>query len=255
MKTVILCGGRGTRIRGVDESLPKPMILVGDQPILRHIIDLYVDCGFLDFILCLGYKSEVIVEYFKRNGRMLTESDSVLQFEVAGRTGSTCRVTLIDTGLETMTGGRLSRVRHLLGSEHFFLTYGDGVSNVDLLALRDYHFDSGAVMTLTAVHPPARFGEVRFLPNGLVTSFNEKPQTSEGRISGGFFVCSPDIFEYVDDNDATMLETEPMRRLVHDKKLRVFLHDGFWQCMDTYRDWELLNGYVRNGSIPWIRKQ
>jgi glucose-1-phosphate cytidylyltransferase len=254
MKTVILCGGRGTRIRGVDEALPKPMISVGDKPILRHIIDIYVEFGFWDFILCLGYKSETIVEYFRQNGKMLSESQSVQQFEVVGPSKSTCRITLVETGLETMTGGRLSRVRHLLDSEHFFLTYGDGVSDVDLIALRANHLNSGAVMTLTAVHPPARFGDVRFLPSGLVTSFNEKPQTSEGRISGGFFVCSPEIFEYVNSDDGVMLETEPMRRLVQDKKLRVFLHNGFWQCMDTYRDWELLNGYVRNGTIPWIRK-
>jgi glucose-1-phosphate cytidylyltransferase len=235
MKVVILCGGKGTRLREETEYRPKPMVPIGDLPILWHIMQRYARYGHKDFVLCLGYKGEMIREYFSN----------------ARKEG--WNVTLADTGLESMTGWRVRSVRPQLGGEPFFLTYGDGVGNIDIDALLAFHRKSKAVCTLTAVHPPGRFGEVGFGADGRVTSFNEKPQTEAGHINGGFMVCEPGIFDYLPDNPSTMLEEEPLRRLVADGKLAAYKHEGFWHPMDTFHEFMLLNRLWSSGNAPWTR--
>lgn len=252
MKVAILCGGRGTRIRGVDENLPKAMIHVGEKPILQHIMNHYDRSGHREFVLCVGFRSESIINYFSDIATLVSHEERFRVFEYVGLLGEKCQVSVVDTGLETMTGGRLYQSREFLNQSTFFLTYGDGLSDVNLEALFDFHEKSESTMTLTAVYPPARFGEVRYDSSGLVSAFNEKPQASGGRISGGFFVCKPDIFRYLTDDPELVLETVPMQQMVKDERLSAYQHDGFWQCMDTFRDWELLNQYSRDGKLPWL---
>ena len=246
MKSVILCGGKGTRIRGVDDTVPKPMIPVGSQPIVVHIMEHYAFYGHREFILCLGYLGGVIREFFGASPTGETETVSY----ALPRAG-TATVTLVDTGLEAMTGSRVRKIRGIVGSEEFFLTYGDGVSDVPIDETLAFHRTRDAAMTLTAVRPPSRFGEVEVDPSGLATSFNEKPQASAGLISGGYFVCRPTVFEYLDDREDLVLEAGPMRQMVRDRRLAAYTHEGFWQCMDTYRDWELLNELDRKNEAPW----
>jgi len=256
MKVVILCGGYGTRIRDVSSDLPKPMVPIGRFPILWHIMKHYAHHGHRDFVLCLGYKGEVIKDFFL-NYRARTcdvtislGADPSLVFH--NQSGEDdWRVTLVDTGLDTMTGGRVRRVRPFLGEESFFLTYGDGVSDVDLAALLRHHRAQGRTMTVTGVHPPGRFGELQVDAAGLVSGFNEKPQVTEGLISGGFFVCEPRVFSYLPADDRSMLEREPMARLVHDRELAVYRHEGFWQPMDTQRDHGFLNQLWQEERAPW----
>lgn len=245
MRVVILCGGKGTRIRGVDDTVPKPMIPVGSKPILAHIIEHYAFYGHRDFVLCLGYLGNVIREFF---GAQSTGTSTV-QYDLprAGRVS----VTLADTGLEAMTGARVRKIREIVGKDDFLLTYGDGVSDVPIDKLVEFHQSHDAAMTLTAVRPPSRFGEVAVDASGLATSFNEKPQTSAGLISGGYFACRASLFDYLDDREDLVLEAEPMRKLVRDRRLAAYTHEGFWQCMDTYRDWELLNELERKNEAPW----
>ncbi len=257
MKTVILCGGYGTRIRDVAEDLPKPMIPVGRLPILWHLMKYYAKFGHKDFVLCLGYKGQVIKDFFlnyeayTRDCTVVLGAGQSVEFHT-NHEEADWRVTLADTGLETMTGGRIRKIRQYVGDdENFLLTYGDGLSNIDLDKLLEFHKSHGRVLTVTGVRPPGRFGELMSDANGLVTEFNEKPQASGGRISGGFFVCRREIFDYLDDRDNLVFEQEPMRALVRDKQLAVYEHDDFWQCMDTYRDWQLLNKLFDNGDAPW----
>ena len=246
MNVVILCGGKGTRIRGVDETLPKPMISVGAQPIVVHIMEHYAFYGHRNFVLCLGYLGNVIRAFF---GASSTGGTETVSFALPSAGNVT--VTLADTGLESMTGARVRKIRNLVGDDDFFLTYGDGVSDVPIDKSYDFHRSHNAAMTLTAVRPPSRFGEVAVDAAGLATSFNEKPQASAGLISGGFFVCRAKLFEYLDERDDLVLEAEPMRHMVRDRQLAVYTHEGFWQCMDTYRDWELLNDLDRKNEAPW----
>lgn len=248
MDVVILCGGMGTRIRGVDDQVPKPMIKVGDQPILQHIMRFYASYGHRRFVLCLGYKGDVIRRHF---GSQATSGTAEVTYSDA-LTGA-WSVVLAETGEQAMTGSRISQIRHHVGDDDFLLTYGDGVSDVDLDALVRQHERLGSVLTLTAVRPPARFGEVGFGSDGLATSFNEKPQASGGHISGGYFACSSRIFDYVTDEESLVFERQPMQKLVTERRLGVFQHDGFWQCMDTNRDWELLNQLDSSGRAPWKR--
>lgn len=257
MKTVILCGGQGTRIRDVAENLPKPMVTVGPYPILWHIMKGYAARGFQDFVLCLGYKGDVIREFFLNYRAHV--SDVTLSL---GRSAeiryhgdhdeADWSVTLAETGLDSLTATRLLRVRRYIGDdENFMLTYGDGVSDVEIPRLVDFHNRHGKIMTVTGVHPPSRFGEIVYDAKGVVGEFNEKPQAVGGRISGGFFVCRREIFDYLDAASNQMLEEEPMRGLARDGQMVVYEHDGFWQCMDTYRDWKLLNGLWERGVAAW----
>ncbi len=246
MKIVILCGGKGTRIRGVDDTVPKPMIPIGSEPILVHIMEHYANFGLRQFVLCLGYLGDVIRRYFGGTDSSLTED---VEFPLPS--GVTVKIALVDTGVNTMTGGRVRRVRHIVGDGDFLLTYGDGVSDVPIDRLLQFHSLHSASMTLTAVRPPSRFGEVEVDSSGMATSFNEKPQASAGLISGGYFVCRPSVFEYLNDDASLVLEAEPMRRMASERQLAAYVHEGFWQCMDTYRDWEFLNDLDRKNEAPW----
>jgi glucose-1-phosphate cytidylyltransferase len=248
MKVAILCGGKGTRIRGVDDSLPKPMIPVGGHPIVVHIMAHYARFGHREFVLCLGYLGDVIRAHF---GARAGTSTATVSFDLPD--SGPVSVTLVDTGSETMTGGRVGRIRNLVGDADFLLTYGDGLSNVAIDRLVAFHDAHRAAMTLTAVRPPSRFGEVEIADDGHATSFNEKPQTSAGWISGGFFVCRPSIFDYLSDDEGLVLEAGPMRRMATERQLAAYKHEGFWQCMDTYRDWTLLNDLEGSGEAPWRR--
>lgn len=258
MKTVILCGGFGTRIRGVTEELPKPMIPIGRLPMLWHLMKYYARFGHKDFVLCLGYKGQYIKEFFLNYEAYTRDCTVTLgasrSIEFGGDEEETdWRVTMADTGHDTMTGGRIRKVRQYLGDdEHFFLTYGDGLSNIDLDALLAFHKSHGRILTVTGVRPPGRFGELMADSEGVVTEFNEKPQAAGGRISGGFFVCRRELFDYLDDRDDLVFEQEPMRLLVRDRQLAVYEHDDFWQCMDTHRDWQLLNSLSEAGRAPWM---
>ncbi len=248
MKSVVLCGGKGTRIRGVDDTVPKPMIPIGSEPILVHIMEHYARFGIDQFVLCLGYLGAVVCNHFGGTGSMRSES---VNFRLPS--GTVVHVDLVDTGENTMTGARVHRIRHIVGDDDFLLTYGDGVSDVPVDQLLRFHSSNSAAMTLTAVRPPSRFGEVEVDSSGMATSFNEKPQTSAGLISGGYFVCRSSVFEYLNDDDSLVLEAEPMRRMASERRLAAFVHEGFWQCMDTYRDWEFLNELVRKNEAPWCR--
>lgn len=246
MKVVLLCGGKGTRIRGVDDTVPKPMIPVGSQPIVVHIMEHYAFFGHRDFVLCLGYLGNVIREFF---GATVSGVSEMVAYDlpVAGRVN----ITLVDTGLDAMTGARVRKIRGLVSDEDFFLTYGDGVSDVPIDKVLAFHQSHQAAITLTAVRPPSRFGEVEVDASGIATSFNEKPQASAGLISGGYFVCRKKLFSYLDEREDLVLEADPMRQMVRDRQLAAYTHEGFWQCMDTYRDWELLNDLDRKNSAPW----
>jgi len=246
MNVVLLCGGKGTRIRGVDDTVPKPMIPVGSQPIVVHIMQHYAFYGHRDFVLCLGYLGNVVREFF---GATSSAVEETVSFELP--TAGQVNVTLVDTGLDAMTGARVRKIRHVVGGNDFLLTYGDGVSDVPIDRVLAFHRSHNAAMTLTAVRPPSRFGEVEVDTSGIATSFNEKPQVSAGLISGGYFVCRPSLFEYLDDREDLVLEADPMRHMVRDRRLAAYTHEGFWQCMDTYRDWELLNDLDRRDEAPW----
>lgn len=258
MKAVILCGGRGTRLKEETEFRPKPLLPIGNRPILWHIMRHFARHGHEDFVLCLGYKGEQIREFF-RNYEWHT-SDVTLtlgapqkaKFHRAGPKEN-WTVTLADTGLETLTAGRVRAVRSFLPKkEPFFLTYGDGVGDIDLAALLRFHRKSGALCTLTAVHPPGRFGEIELDAQGGVRSFNEKPQTTGGFINGGFMVCEPGFLDYLPDDPQVMLEEGPLRQLAADGRLAAYRHEGFWQPMDTYQEYQLLNRIWAAGNAPWL---
>ncbi len=253
MKTVVLCGGLGTRLAEETLVRPKPMVEVGPRPILWHIMKLYGHHGFKDFVLALGYKSEFIKQYFL-NYHLLNSNISVKLSGGEPRIHSPSlpdwQVDLIDTGERTQTGGRLRRLKSFLeGEDTFLLTYGDGVADVDLTALVAFHRKHGKLATVTAVRPSARFGGVH-MDDDRVTSFDEKPQIGEGWINGGFFVLSRKVFDYIEGDD-TILERGPMEALVRDGQLMSYKHSGFWQCMDTRREKELLDRMWEEGRAPW----
>ncbi len=257
MKCVILCGGKGTRLREETEFRPKPMLPIGSRPILWHIMKIYASQGVKDFILCLGYKGEIIKDYF-RNYLWMTSDitlslgrKSAVQFH-SHHGEEDWTVTLADTGEETLTAGRVRRIRPYLGEDkEFFLTYGDCVGNVDVKAALEFHRHHQKKLTLTAVRPPGRFGELSVNSDNRVEQFNEKPQVTEGRINGGFFVASPLIFDYLSNSDQMMFEAEPMRALAKDGELMAYRHDGFWQPMDTFQEFTLLNRMWAEGKAPW----
>ena len=253
MKTVILCGGKGTRISEETTVKPKPMVSIGDKPILWHIMNHYASYGQTDFVCALGYMGDYIKNYF--HSFYTLNSDFTINLSSGNisyhsEPQKKWNVRLIDTGAESMTGGRLWRLRDFLkNSGTFMLTYGDGLADINVEELIKFHKSHGKIATVTAVRPPARFGEMRFEGN-MVTNFAEKPQTSDGWINGGFFVFETKIFDYL-HNEETILERDPLENLVKDQQLMSFKHNGFWQCMDTLRDKNYLNEIWESGKAPW----
>jgi len=252
MKAVILAGGMGSRLSEETSLRPKPMLEIGGRPILWHIMKLYSAHGVNDFIICCGYKGYVIKEYFANY--FLHMSDVTFdiehnQMEVHQRFAEPWRVTLVDTGITTLTGGRLKRVKRYLGDDDFCLTYGDGVADVDISKLVEFHKREGKLATVTAVQPPGRFGVLE-LDGNLIRRFQEKPSGAGSWISAGFFVLSPKAVDYI-EGDATPWEKEPMERLAREGELNAFCHDGFWQSMDTLRDRQYLESLWQSGKAPW----
>ncbi len=253
MKTVILAGGFGTRIAEYTTRIPKPMVEIGEHPILWHIMNWYAKHGHDDFIIALGYKATVIKEYFLNYYALNNDFEVNLEtgeISYINKNSRKWKVTLVDTGINTMTGGRIKRLQNIIGNETFMVTYGDGLSNIDINRLIKFHKDSGKIATLSAVYPTARFGELDIDKKNCVNSFQEKPQLETGRINGGFFVLKPEIFEYL-DGDSTIFEREPMEKLVEVNQLSAFKHDGFWQAMDTVREQEILEDMWNSDNAPW----
>lgn len=253
MKTIILCGGLGTRLSEETQIRPKPMVEVGGRPMLWHIMKTYERYGFNDFTLALGYKGEVIKDYFLNYHARQSDLTVHLgsgQVDYSNPTAEDWRVSLIDTGANTMTGGRLLRLKpHLQAGGTFMLTYGDGVSDVNIEALLAFHRAHGRLATVTAVRPPVRFGELS-IAKDRVTQFQEKRQAGEGWINGGFFVLEPEIFNFI-HNDTTLFEREPLEQLAEKGKLMAYQHPGYWQCMDTLRDKQALEELWASGNAPW----
>lgn len=257
MKVVILCGGQGTRIRDVSDNIPKPMLPIGNLPILWHIMKFYAHWGHQDFVLCLGYKGQAIKDFFLNYQAHTSDFTITLggkQQKVVYHNDhpeADWQVTLAETGLDSMTGARLRRARKFVADDTFMLTYGDGLSDIDLDALLKFHKSHGKVMTVTGVRPPGRFGELGSA-DGRVTEFNEKPQATGGRISGGYFICEQALFDYLPEGDDLIFEQEPIRALVKEGQLMVYEHDGFWQPLDTYRDYTYLNNLISAERAPWM---
>lgn len=252
MKVIILAGGFGTRLSEHTEVIPKPMVTVGGRPILWHIMKTYAHFGHKDFHLALGYKAEVIKEYFL-NYRSLNadfkvnlSSGEVEPLEVED---IDWRVTLVDTGPESMTGGRVKRMQSYIGNETFMLTYGDGVADIDIDALLKFHKSHGKMVTVSAVHPGARFGELE-IQKKQVISFKEKPQLTKGWINGGYFICEPEFFDFI-IGDQTILEHDPLEKVAAIGELMAYHHDGYWQCMDTKRDRDNLEELWKSNKAPW----
>jgi glucose-1-phosphate cytidylyltransferase len=253
MKAVILAGGLGTRISEESHLKPKPMIEIGGMPILWHIMKIFSCHGVSEFVICLGYKGHMVKEYFADYWLHISD----VTFDTARNAvrvhqnrAEDWTVTLVDTGLETMTGGRVKRVAGYLGKEDFFLTYGDGVADVDIKALKEFHKSHGKAATITTVTSPQRFGVIDVDVSGAVTRFKEKADEDGHRINGGFMVLSPRALDYI-GGDGSVLEREPLENLSKDGQLMAFRHDGFWQCMDTQRDMQLLERAWAGGSAPW----
>lgn len=231
MKCVILAGGKGTRISEYTTSIPKPMVKIGSKPIIEHIINYYIKFGIKDFIIASGYKHKIIRDYFKNKN-----------FSV--------KINVINTGIETLTGSRLKKLSNIL-NETFMLTYGDGLSNVNLKKLLNFHRENKKKITLTAVHPPARFGELTIIKN-IVSKFEEKPQLQKGWINGGFFVVEPEFLKLV-GNKNVMLERAPLKKAVNNEDLAAYRHENFWFCMDTLRDKKVLDTLIKNKKAPWLK--
>jgi len=252
MKVIILAGGFGTRLSEYTDTIPKPMVTVGGRPILWHIMRSYAHFGHKDFYLALGYKAEVIKEYFLHYRSLnadFTVDLSNGEVEPHQTDNTDWRVTLVHTGLESMTGGRVKRMQSFIGNEPFMLTYGDGVADVDMEALLKFHRSHGKMVTVSAVHPGARFGELE-MDGNEVASFQEKPQTGQGWINGGYFIIEPEFFDLI-EGDQTILEREPLEKAAEMGELMAYHHDGYWQCMDTKRDRDHLEEMWNSGSPPW----
>ena len=257
MKVVILCGGKGTRLREETEFRPKPMVPIGGKPILWHIMKSYAHYGHKEFILCLGYKGEMIKDYFRNylwntcDITLMLGQQSAVQFHNR-HDEEDWSVTLTDTGEDSMTAFRVRQIRrHVPAGESFLLTYGDGLSTIDVNASIAAHRAAGKVCTLSAVHPAGRFGALRIEEDGRIHTFSEKPQFEEAYVNGGYMVCDPRLFDYLPDDPNVMLERQPMDRLVSDGQLHAYKHDGFWQPMDTYQECQHLNKLWAEGKAPW----
>ncbi|MBW4470148.1 MAG: glucose-1-phosphate cytidylyltransferase [Stenomitos rutilans HA7619-LM2] len=254
MKAVILAGGLGTRLSEETTIKPKPMVEVGGQPILWHIMKTYSAHGVNDFIICCGYKGYVIKEFFANYFLRMSDVTFDMRFNqmnIHAGNAEPWRVTLVDTGENTMTGGRLKRVREHIGNETFCFTYGDGVSNVDITRLIEFHKAEGVSATLTAVQPPGRFGAISLTKEQTkIKQFHEKPEGDGAWINGGYFVLEPEVIDYIED-DTVMWEHEPLKKIAHDGKLAAFRHDGFWQPMDTLKDKNYLDDLWQKGKAPW----
>lgn len=256
MKVVILAGGLGTRISEESHLKPKPMIEIGGNPILWHIMKYYSYFGFNDFIICCGYKGYIIKEYFA--DYYLHRSDITFDFAhgnemiIHSNVAEPWRVTIVDTGLNSQTGARIKKIENYLGKERFMLTYGDGVSDVDLNALIDCHVKSGKYATMTAIQPGGRFGVLDIDSNGSINRFTEKSKEDGGWINGGFMVLEPQIFSYLDDDPDLVFERRPLESMAHDGQLNAYKHTGFWQCMDTLRDRVLLDSLIEEEKAPWM---
>ena len=252
MKAVILAGGFGSRLSEYTETIPKPMVSVGGKPILWHIMRTYAHFGHKDFYLALGYKAEVIKDYFLHYRSLnadFTVNLATGDIESHQADDTDWRVTMIHTGLESMTGGRIKRLKQFIGNEPFLLTYGDGVADINIEALVNFHNSHGKMVTISAVHPGARFGELEIKDNQII-SFKEKPQTRQGWINGGYFVIEPEFFDLI-SGDNTVLEQEPLEKVAAMGELMAFQHDGYWQCVDTKRDRDHLEELWQTGDAPW----
>ena len=255
MKAVLLAGGLGTRLGEETDIKPKPMVMIGEKPIIWHIMKYYSTFGINDFIICLGYKGYAFKEFFANY--LLHMSDVTIdvannKIEIHKNTAEPWKITLVETGLETMTGGRLKRIKDYLDpNEPFCMTYGDGLADVNIHDLIEGHRNSGCLATMTAVQPPGRFGALS-IDNKLVTAFHEKPDGDGAWINGGYFVLSPLVLDYVED-DSTIWEQGPLKRLAAERQLNSFIHRGFWQCMDTIRDKKVLEDHWRSPNAPWRR--
>lgn len=253
MKVVILAGGLGTRLSEATQLLPKPLVEVGDRPIIWHIMKMYAAAGFDEFVVCCGYKSHMIksyfVNYFAENYDITVDLGKN-RVDFHGDPNERWTVTLVDTGLHTMTGGRIKRIAPYVGNEAFCLTYGDGVADVDIRALVDFHRAQGRLATVTAVPSPGRFGILDIDGSETVRRFHEKPDNEMGWINGGFFVVEPSVVDYIDGDDTTW-EREPLERLARDSALSAYRHSGFWKPMDTLRDQRELEALWNSGKAPW----
>ena len=252
MRVVLLAGGFGTRLQTESGSRPKPMVEVGGIPILLHIMQIYAQSGFKEFVVALGYRGEVIKDYFLNLSEISNDVTIDLEsnaLKVHGNNYGDWKIHLVDTGLNTQTGGRIAKLKDWVGDDTFMMTYGDGVADVDLHKLLKFHQENQRVATVTAVRPPARFGSLHF-DGDRVTRFNEKPESGEGWINGGFFVLEPEIFRYVGD-EAMPFERQPMEDLVKDGQLSAYRHDGFWQCVDNPRELRFLEDLWESGTAPW----
>jgi len=255
MKVIILCGGRGTRLQEETTVRPKPLVEVGGKPILWHIMKIYSHFGFNDFILCLGYKGEMIKEYFLNYKAMNNDftirlgRQTIVQFHGSFEEKN-WKVTLVDTGDKAQTGARVKRVERYIDGNFFMVTYGDGVGNIDIKGLVKFHKSHGKLGTITGVHPSSRFGEL-IIEKNRVLKFHEKPQVTSGLINGGFFVFKRKFLKYLKEDDNCYLEGEPLNRIASEKELMVYIHNYFWQCVDTYRELNILNNLWKQPNPPW----
>lgn len=257
MQVVILAGGFGTRLSEETVNIPKPMVEIGGKPILWHIMKYYSSYGFNDFVICLGYKGYIIKEYFANY--FLHQSDVTFdlknnEIEIHNSHSEPWKVTLIDTGLNVLTGSRIKRIEKYINSDRFLMTYGDGVSDVDLDKLIDFHEKQGKIATLTAVQPAGRFGALKVDDNDLITKFNEKPKGDNVWINGGFFVLEKEVFDYIGEGSQIVWENDVLAPLAEKGELAAYKHHDFWQCMDTLRDKTLLEELIEENNTPWLDK-
>jgi len=254
MKVVLLAGGLGTRLSEETVLKPKPMVEIGGMPILWHIMKIYSSYGFNDFIVCLGYKGYVVKEYFANY--FLHKSDVTINLkdnslEIHDSQAEPWKITLVDTGKDSMTGGRIKRIQPYINNEPFMLTYGDGVGNINIKELVDYHKSHGKYCTVTSVQPSGRFGALNILEDSTVHSFVEKPKGDGAWINGGFFVCQPEIFDFIKDGDGTIWEQKPLEEIANDGQMNAYKHNGFWRPMDTLKDKHDLNDMWDTNAAPW----
>lgn len=253
MKVLLLAGGLGTRLSEETELKPKPMVEIGGRPILWHIMKIYSEHGFNEFVVLLGYKGHLIKEYFYNyfyHNSDITVDIANNNVEIHQKAGEPWKVTLLDTGINTMTGGRIKRAQKFIGNEPFMLTYGDGVSDINIKKLLKYHKEKGCEITMTSVQPDGRFGAIEIDENNKINKFLEKPKGDGSWINGGFFVCQPSVFDYIHNDTTAVFEQDPLQKLALDGKLYTYKHNGFWKCMDTMKDKQDLNK-LWESDAPW----